>query len=106
MPKRLKVEFTADWSPEKRRMVSSRLRQDLAMYGGVSYVSDVVPAEEQLEEGPRMIKLQCNYNAFGNKCGAQWESPQFTDCPNGHGRKFVHRREEIPQVMPPEVKAN
>jgi hypothetical protein len=91
---RLKILFDANWTPEKCRRVSSQLRRDLAMYGGVSHVSDIMAEDEKAPEGPKKIKLYCNSNQFGRgRCTAEWESDTFTECPNGHGRKWVHKGE-------------
>ena len=98
---RLRVEFDAGWTPEKMRMVSVRLRQDLASYGGIANFSGIQSVDALPDTPAPKLQLACRWNAFGRgPCDAQWEADVFTECPNGHGRKFVHK---VGQPEPQEV---
>ena len=89
---RLRVEFDANWTPEKMRMVSVRLRRDLGLYGGIANFSGIKLVDAPPDAPAQKLQLACRWNAFGRgPCDAKWESDVFTECPNGHGRKFVHK---------------
>jgi hypothetical protein len=73
----------------------------LRMFGGVSTVSHIMPAEEpqaKPETKPNII-LQCKRFDGGKKaiCGEVWESELFTPCPACGDRKFVTKIPEWPQ---------
>lgn len=91
---RLKLEFSAEWSPEKIRVVSVMLRRELASFGGVANVSDILPIDAEPAAPPALLKFYCTANQFGRgRCTAVWEGAQFSECPAGHGRKWVHKGE-------------
>lgn len=98
---RLRVEFDAGWTNEKMRMVSVRLQRDLAAYGGISGFSGITRVDAPAEAPPTKLQFECKWNIFGRgPCDAKWESDVFTECPKGHGRKFVHK---VGQPEPQEV---
>lgn len=96
---RLKLEFDAGWSPEKIRIVSAQLRRELALFGGVSNVSDIRPSDAPPAARPALLKFYCTSNPGGHgRCTATWESPTFSECPAGHGRNWVHKGERPTEV--------
>lgn len=80
------------------------LLRELRMQGGVSNVSQIIPADALKKEPPKpRLYLTCRRYDSPSKavCGATWESDFMTPCPKCGNRQFVMKAER--PAPPPET---
>ena len=93
---KFRLEFEANWSPQKVRQVQNQILQDLRSYLGVSNASEIVAVGETEEEKKiTRLSLYCNNREFGRICAARWTAEVFTPCPKCGSRRYVHK--ELPE---------
>jgi len=101
---RVKLEWDCDWDVRKRGVARNILARELSFLRGVANVSDIVPLDAPSEPAKKRFRLVCNRNPFGKgRCGAEWESDVFTECPKCGARIGVKKIDQQPAVQP-EVK--